>query len=69
MYTLIVLLWLSTIFGGEGPGPNGHPPGRGRPMKVTVEFPTKAACDKLTRELKTFEHEVVLSCSTAQAAK
>jgi len=64
-YVIVILVWFSTIFGGEGPGPAGNPPGIGHPAHATIRFPSKAGCDAFARRMvaMTIEHNVVAPCT------
>lgn len=63
VYTLIVMIWFSTLFGGEGL--------EGRPIKATLEFPTEAGCKKMQGELIGYKlkHEVIMPCSKVEAER
>ena len=50
-YTAIVLIWLSTLFGGQGVEPSKQFPDP-QPVKADVTFPTEDGCKELLRALK-----------------
>jgi len=50
-WSLIVMVWLSTMFGGEGSEPSRKFP-QPLPMRVEITFPQERGCRELVKALR-----------------